>query len=92
MLKSKPQKLVTLGMVLDSPERQTSMRFEGVQQDMTQTLMKALSDLKEPNITRPRSRIQSNMSSSSNKERRARASDMDERGSQRSERKSNNIG
>lgn len=59
---------------------------------MTQTLMKALSDLKEPNKpSRPRSRIESNVSTSSNKDRKSRIMDRDDLGSQRSERKNNNI-
>ena len=59
---------------------------------MTQTLMKALSDLKEPNKpSRPRSRIESNVSTSSNKDRKSRIMDRDDLGTQRSERKNNNI-
>jgi hypothetical protein len=56
---------------------------------MTETLMKALSDLKDPN-NQPRSRIQSNVSTSSNKERKSRIMDRDDMGSQGSERKNNN--
>ena len=67
------------------------MKFDE-KRDMTQTLMKALSDLKEPNKpSRPRSRIESNVSTSSNKDRKSRIMDRDDLGSQRSERKNNNI-
>jgi hypothetical protein len=67
------------------------MKFDD-KADMTQTLMKALSDLKEPNKpSKPRSRVQSNVSSSSNKERKSRIMDRDDMGTQRSERKSSNA-
>ena len=65
------------------------MKFDE-QTDMAQTLMKALSDLKDPN-KQPRSRIQSNVSTSSNKERKSRIMDREDLGSQRSDRKNNNI-
>jgi hypothetical protein len=84
-----------MGLSLEdvSPKKQnnSAMKFDD-KADMTQTLMKALSDLKEPNKpSKPRSRVQSNVSSSSNKERKSRIMDRDDMGTQRSERKSSNA-
>ena len=70
------------------------MHFDMQQPDVTETLLKALSDMKEPIPTKPRSRLNSSLSSQGNQEqKRSRTgADIDEIGSSRSDRKNNHGG